>query len=443
MQYKTIKGVIQGLSHEGRGITSVNGKMVFVEGALTGETVNFTIEKHHARFDEGRVVTVLDASSLRVASRCPHVAVCAGCSLQHLDSKAQIEFKQQVVLEKLHHFGNVQPQRLLAPLVGESFGYRRKARISLKYIHEKQKIIFGFYQKNHRDIADLKSCDILDVRIAEKWNRIHEILSQLSSSAQILDVEVAMGDTVGALLFRYRMPLSKEDREKLRQFGQNEVLAIYTQLGAKGLLEKLYWPKTDSELTETLNYFLPKNQIRIAFEPLDFIQVNAKVNQAMVESAIELLELEPSDRVLDLFCGLGNFTLPIASLVDRVVGVEGSESSVKRALGNAKLNGLSNVEFYCDNLEKDCANRVWANKFYNKVILDPPRAGAKALLPLLTKMGVMKIVYISCEPSTLARDIGILVHQFGFRLSALRICDMFPHTTHVESIALLELVRQN
>jgi len=435
---KVTKAVIEGLSHEGRGITTVAGKTVFVEGALPEETVTFTYQRRRGRFDEGQVSAILEPAIDRVVPRCPHVAICAGCSLQHLDPKAQLVFKQQVVLEKLYHLGKVEPKTILAPLSGEPYGYRRRARIGAKYVIKKQKMVFGFHEKNHRYIADLAGCDVLDPRVGKKWSMICDLLATLKCADQVPQIEVAIGDEIPALVFRHLRPLDPIDQEILRKFGEDNVFAIYAQAGGPDTLKEIWWPKEEGNTAHVLNYYLPESGITIAFQPLDFIQVNAKVNQQMVKQVIDLLALEPTDKVLDLFCGLGNFTLPVAKQAKMVVGVEGSQASVSRAWQNASLNGLSNVEFYAQDLQEDCLSAPWVKTPYDKVILDPPRAGAKALLPLLAKSKATRIVYISCDPSTLARDVGLLVHQYGFQLSTLGICDMFPHTAHIESIALLE-----
>jgi len=424
---------IHALSHEGRGIATVEGKTVFIEGALPGERVTFRYQKHKGRYAEGTLIDILEASKERVVPPCPHFGICGGCSLQHLAVDAQLSFKEAAVLENLKHIGQVVPESVLAPIVGERFGYRRRARIGAKFVIKKNKLILGFHEKNHRYVADLDSCEILHPIVAKSWLAIREMISTLEAYRDIPQIEIAVGDNMAALVFRHLAALSEKDKATLTAFGQQHQLAIYLQPKGIDSVAPLWLPAGQLGLS----YHLPDSNINIHFEATDFIQINSAVNQAMVNRVLELLEIDETDTVLDLFCGLGNFTLPVARLAKKVVGVEGSEIMVTRALHNAAINDLNNVEFYVSDLQKQAFNEAWALQSYDKMILDPPRTGAKELIPSIAKWAPKRLVYISCQSATFARDIGELVHHHGFTLAQAGVLDMFPHTTHIESIALL------
>lgn len=428
---------IKGLSHEGRGLAFIEGKTVFIEGALTHEIVQFVYKNRRPRFDEGVSVHVQKPSEDRVEPKCAYFNECGGCSLQHLKNDSQILFKQTVVLEQLQHFGNVSPQHILQPLKGFPFGYRRKARLSVKFVSKKEKVLVGFREKRGRFVADIDDCAILHPKIGGLLSILKKMILTLDVFKNIPQIEVAMGDEDIALVFRHMSALSKKDEETLSVFGHTHQVHIYLQPEGPKSVYKL-WPL---EGEERLRYRLDAFNIQFKFHPLDFTQINSEINQQMVAKAIELLDPKPSERVLDLFCGLGNFTLPLAQFAAEVVGVEGSLSMVERAIENACFNHVNNVEFFVEDLQKESYKEApFASKKFDKILLDPPRGGAFELMSFIGNSTASKVVYVSCNPSTLARDLGELVNKYGFRLISLGVMDMFPHTSHVESIALLERV---
>lgn len=429
--HEIFKATVKTLSHEGRGVASIDGKTVFIEGALPEEVVSFKYSKRHRKFDEGQLVEVLEGSENRIEPLCPHFAQCGGCSLQHMSATAQILFKQQVLLEQLEHFGNVKPNRLLAPIMGPSYQYRTRARLGVKYVEKKGKMLVGFREKDPRYLADLEHCSILHPKIGNLLEPLKKVISQLSVFQSVPQIEVAIGDKEGVLVFRHLKSFTEADKKILEQFGRENELAIYLQPEGISSIHPLL------SLEEgTLSYHLPDFELNFKFRPTDFTQINTEINKKMVKLAIELLELNSNDCVLDLFCGLGNFTLPIATLVSKVIGVEGSEEMVKQARLNASLNNITNTIFYAHDLQS-MNEPLWAKDAYNKVLLDPPRAGALECLPTFAKMDIKRIVYVSCNPATLARDIGECVKKYGYTLEAVGVLDMFPQTSHVESMALL------
>lgn len=433
---------VHALSHEGRGIATVLGKTVFIDGALPAETVKFEYIKRRRRFDEGRITEILKASLDRVVPPCQHFNICGGCSLQHMDPLAQVQFKQNTVLEQLRHFGGVVPQHILPPMIGPVVGYRRRARVGVKFVNKKGKLLIGFREKRNSFLADLERCEVLHPAIGTLFPELKTLISGLEACRTIPQLEVAIGDQTSALVFRHLEALSTMDQQSLIAFGSTHNIHIYLQPEGPASVHKI-WPivstKGEDELDEhKLWYRLPNFGVEIQFQPTDFTQVNAEINQKMVTKVIELLELKPTDRVLDLFCGLGNFTLPMATRAAQVIGVEGSELAVKRAFENANRNGINNVEFYAENLQKNTFEAPWAFSAYDKILLDPPRTGAIELIPLISKSSIIRLVYVSCNPATLARDVGELVKNYGFKLESIGILDMFPHTTHVESIAVLQ-----
>lgn len=423
---------IESLSHDGRGVAHVAGKAVFVEGGLPGEQVRCILLAQHKKYDEAVVETVLRPSSQRVEPKCAHAGICGGCSLQHLAATAQIEAKQQVLLDNLKHIGKVQPLQLLDPLRGPHWGYRTKARLGAKYVHKKKRVLVGFREKRAPFLADLRRCEILHPDIGGRLTELAELLQSLSGSDRIPQIEVAVGDNAAALVFRHLDPLSEPDKTQLRQYGERSGLHIYLQPAGPDSVQ-LFWP-TRSEL----RYQVPAFGLSLGFEPTDFTQINRVINEAMINLAIELLAPDSNDRVLDLFCGLGNFTLPLATRCARVVGVEGDAGLVQRARDNAQRNALLNVEFHVANLAEDISIYPWLREDFSKILLDPPRSGAWEILPALRRLNSKRIVYISCNPSSLARDASRLVHEYGYKLLSAGVMDMFPHTTHVESIALFE-----
>jgi len=364
--------------------------------------------------------------------RCIHFGVCGGCALQHLAPAAQIAAKQRVLAENFERIGKVAPERWLDPLTSEPWGYRRKGRLSVKWVAKKDKALVGFREDNPRFVADLSICHTLLPEVGHRIAAIGELVGSLDAKRDIAQIEIAAGDATVALVFRHLQPLSDEDIARLKAFAQQHDLAILLQPGGPDSVRAL-WPETIA-----LSFRIPDSDVDIAFKPLDFVQVNAGMNRLMIAHALALLDPQPEDRVLDLFCGLGNFTLPLARRVGSVVGVEGDAGLVARARENAAANGITNTEFFAADLAADQRGAPWAVRDYDKLLFDPPRSGAAAMLEYLPRKKTQRIVYVSCHPGSLARDAGTLVQQHGFRLVAAGVMDMFPHTAHVESIALFE-----
>lgn len=431
---------IRSLSHEGRGVATYNNKTVFIDNALMGERVIFQLVKKSRRYDMGKAIKILTPSENRVTPKCAHFLDCGGCALQHMKADVQIIAKQNILLEHLSHFGKVTPEKIDPPLTGPVYGYRRKARLGVRYVRKKEQVLVGFREKHSNKIAEIERCEILHPSVGEKITDLKKLIQSLEAFDAIPQIEVAIGDTETALVFRNLSTLSENDLQKLIQFAKETSFILFLQ--PKGP-ESIYplWPKEHSGF---LHYKLPEYSLTYHFRPDDFTQVNADINQAMVKKAIELMSPASEDIILDLFCGLGNFTLPMARFAKTVVGVEGSAAMVARAEYNAKQNGINNVHFLSANLEEEgCLKPVFdrnmsQTSFFNKVLLDPPRTGAYTIVQALAAMKHIKsIVYVSCNPATLARDVGVLVHQGTFRLKSVQVMDMFPHTAHVESMALL------
>ena len=429
---QTAEVEITDLSHDGRGVARIDGKAVFVRGALTGERATVRIVRRKRSFDEAEVETLHSRSSDRVEPRCAHFGQCAGCSLQHLAPAAQIAAKQRVLAENFERIGKVAPERWLPPLSDSPWGYRRKGRLSVRNVEKKGRVLVGFRETNPRYVADVRRCEVLHPALGTKIEALGDMLGTLEAAAQIPQIEFAAGDRTMALVIRHLVPLVEADRARLVEFAREHGFAIYLQPGGLDSVHPL-WPEAPS-----LSFSLPDADVTLAFEPLDFVQVNGGMNRRMIAHALELLQPESGDHVLDLFCGLGNFTLPVARQVARVEGVEGDNDLVRRAAANAQANGIENAGFHMANLFEDHRKASWARASWDKLLLDPPRAGADKVLQYLPGKSTHRVVYVSCHPGSLARDAQILVEQHGFRLSAAGVMDMFPHTAHVESIALFE-----
>ena len=423
---------ITDLSHDGRGVAHVNGKAVFVAGALAGERVRARFSGKHRHYDEAEAEEVLQASPDRVAPRCAHFGVCGGCALQHLKPEAQIAAKQRVLMENLERIGKVVPRSVLVPLTDSPWGYRRKARLSVKFVEKKGRVLVGFRESNGRYVADIARCEVLLPTVGDRIAAIAALIETLDAKRDIPQIEVAIGDDLTALVFRHLHPLSEHDRVALTQFGKTHALAIFLQPGGIDSVAPLY-PENAK-----LVFRLPNHGVELEFEPLDFVQVNAGMNRAMIDHALGLLDPQPTDRVLDLFCGLGNFTLPLARRAAQVTGIEGEAGLVRRAGENARRNGIANAQFFAADLAADQRDVPWARADYDLVLLDPPRSGAEAVLEYLPRKGVRRVVYVSCHPASLARDAGTLVNRHGFVLTSAGAMDMFPHTAHVESIAVFD-----
>jgi len=423
---------IESLSHDGKGVAHVEGKTVFVTGSLPGETVMARYLKKQKRYDEATVTEVIKSSEQRIEPRCKQFGVCGGCSLQHLSDADQIEAKQASLLETLSRIGKVTPQRILPPLTNDSpWGYRRKARLGVKYVEKKGKVLVGFREKGTGLLTDTEVCHVLHPSVGLLITPLSALIYDLSIRDKLPQIEVAIDDNQCILVFRILEPLSSQDEASLLNFGRQHDVIIYTQSGG---------PETVAPLggeAVTLSYALPEYDVINRFLPTDFTQVNADINRKMIRLALELLQLQEEDRVLDLFCGLGNFTLPIARTAREVVGVEGDNDLVERAKQNAELNGIHNTRYYVANLFETVENQPWHDETFDRVLLDPPRSGAYEIVRQIERFNADRIVYVSCYPGTLARDLDVLVNHKGYKLEAAGVMDMFPHTGHVESIAML------
>ncbi|HXH04382.1 MAG TPA: 23S rRNA (uracil(1939)-C(5))-methyltransferase RlmD [Candidatus Competibacteraceae bacterium] len=426
------EATIEALTHEGQGVARIAGKALFVAGALPGERVRFRYTACHSQYDEGETVELLVPSPERVTPRCAHFGVCGGCSLQHLAPAAQIRFKQDWLLENLARIGKVEPREVLAPLTALHWGYRRKARLAVKYVPKKGRVLVGFRERSTPFVADLARCEVLAPSVGTLLPALSRLIDELSIRERVPQIEVAVGEDSVALSFRVLTEPTADDLERLRAFGREHGIQVYLQPQGNDSTY-LLWPER-----ERLVYRLPRYALELAFKPYHFTQVNREINLQMIDRALELLALDGSERVLDLFCGLGNFTLALARHAAHVVGVEGDSGLVEWARRNAERNGIRNVEFHAADLAKDVASQSWMQQRYDKILLDPPRSGAFEMIPHVAALGARRVVYVSCHPATLARDAGELVYRHGYRLLKAGVMDMFPHTAHVESIALFE-----
>lgn len=439
---KPVQAEILNFSHDLRGVARVEGKPVFIDNALPGERVRFRYTDRRTRFDEGRLVEVLEPADARCEPRCPHIDTCGGCSLQHLQPAVQITEKERILLDQLSRIGEVAVPEVLPPLTGNSFGYRRKARIGIRVQRQKKGggaakpgITFGFRAKRSNELVDIRECHVLDSAMAKQIPALRQLVASSEGRGHFTHLEVAVGEDAAALVLRHTRPLSDNDLQRWRQFAVDSGIHLYLQPGDVESTHRL-WPESGDE---RLGYRLPEFDLELRFHPLDFVQVNFDINRQMVSRAVALLDPQLTERVLDLFCGLGNFTLPLARRAGQVVGVEGEGALTARAEENAAANGIGNVEFVTADLAEEIGDHRWAAQGFDKVLLDPPRAGAVEVLPQLVRLQPQRIVYVSCNPSTLARDAGELA-RLGYRLQKAGVMDMFPHTAHVESIAVFEPV---
>ncbi|MFT6555964.1 23S rRNA (uracil(1939)-C(5))-methyltransferase RlmD [Alloalcanivorax venustensis] len=428
-----VAATIESLSHDGRGIARLDGKTTFIDNALPGEQVFFQYTFMRRKFDEGRAVEILDPSPDRVTPPCAHSLICGGCSLQHLDPAVQIQRKQAVLAEQLEHFGGLRPDRWLEPLTGPVTGYRGKARLGVKYVDAKGDTLVGFREKRNSLIADLAQCEVLIPEVGHRFRDLRALINGLDCRRRLPQIEVARGDDAVALVFRHLDPLSPADQDALVAFCRENGLQCYLQPGNESTVHRV-WPEQGEE---RLYYRHPQADVEMAFHPSDFTQVNAEINRRMVPLALDLLEVQAHHQVLDLFCGLGNFTIPAARRAAGVVGVEASDAMVRRGYENARRNGLENLAFHAWDLDSEPKGQPWARQRYERVLLDPPRSGALEMVRMMPQFGAEKLVYVSCNPATLARDAGELVAR-GYRLSGAGVMDMFPHTAHVESIAVFD-----
>jgi 23S rRNA (uracil1939-C5)-methyltransferase len=426
-------GVVADLTHEAEGVVRTAGKVVFVAGALPGEEVTFRRKSFHKSHDEAELIEVLRPSPVRVLPRCAHFGVCGGCALQHLDPAAQIETKQKELATNLERIGNVTPESWLPPLLGPHWNYRRRARLSSRFVIKKGRSLVGFRERQGKYVADVQRCEVLAEPVASLIGRLGDLLTAMDGRESLPQIEVSLSDGERVLVLRVLDPLSDGDLARLADFEREHGLRILLQPGGLDTVA----PMTPGPVD--LHYRLDDFGLKLDFGPTDFVQVNAAINQAMVARAIELLEVLPTDRVLDLYCGLGNFTLPLARRAAEVVGVEGEAGLIERARSNAAANGIANARFHVGDLSAAPDPTIpWMRGGYDKVLLDPPRVGAREVLSAVAHLAPRRVVYISCHTGSLARDLGVMTQELGFRLRAAGVLDMFPHTTHVESIAVLD-----
>ena len=422
------------LSHDGRGVGRHNDKVVFIQNALPGETVKAVLNRKTRHFDEALAVEILEASEDRVEPQCQFYNNCNGCTMMHLQPEKQIAFKANTLAQNFKKMAGVSPQNWLEPLHDQHWNYRRRARLSVRWVMGKDRVLVGFREKNGRYVADMTACEVLEKPLADLIQPLSDLFSIMDARADIPQVECSAGDDVISLIIRHMKPLSSSDVEKLQAFEAEHDLQVYLQ--SKG-------PNTVKPLTQVkkpLSFAMLDGQLKMEFLPNDFIQVNSRMNEKMIQQAVQLLDLSDDDVILDLFCGLGNFTLPIATQVRKVVGVEGDQGLIERARHNAEINQLPNAEFHCADLTQDHSKSPWFTQEYNKVLIDPPRSGAWDILPLIAATGAQTLVYVSCHPASLARDAERLVNELGYRLESAGVMDMFPHTSHVESMALFTKV---
>ncbi len=437
---------IKSLDMDARGVghlenpDGTQGKVIFVEGALPGEKVSYVTLKKKKTWEMARMTELHRPSFMRVQPKCVHFNTCGGCSMQHLEPSAQVAIKQRVLEDSLWHIGKVRPENVMRPMQGPTWGYRYRARLSVRHVKSKGEVLVGFHEKKSAYVADMDSCEILPPHVSNLLLPLRSLIAALSIVEHVPQIELAVGEDVTAMVLRVMAPLSAADEVLLKAFADRWEVQWWLQTGGPETAAPFY------PLDQQLHYLLPEFGIRMPFKPVDFTQVNHHINRVLVGTALRLLEVQAQDRVLDLFCGLGNFTLPLARLARCVVGIEGSSSLSARAKENAQANGLAEkAVFSTRNLfDVTSADLVALGKF-DRMLIDPPRDGAMAVCQALAELSQsqpallpQRIVYVSCSPATLARDAAILVQDAGYRLKKAGVVNMFPHTSHVESIAVFE-----
>lgn len=425
---------VAALTLEGSGVLAPAGKRVLVPGALAGEEVAFQRRRRRRNYDEGVLLEVRRASPDRVTPACEYFGRCGGCSLQHLAPDAQLAMKQATLLDSLGRIASVAPGELLAPVLGAIWGYRRKARLAVRHVERKGRVLVGFREAEKPWVVDMLTCATAEPAISRLIEPLSVLVGRLSIRARLPQVEATVADNATALVFRVLDPPTPADRDELLAFAGSQGVRVYLQPGNPESVV----PLDPAIAWDDLHYRLPAFDLTLTFGPTDFIQVHGEVNRLMVDQALRLLAPAAGDRVLDLYCGIGNFTLPLARRAAEVTGLEGAAAAVRRGRHNATLADLPNARFVEADLAGAGVEGAWTRERFDLVLLDPPRTGAAELLPALGRIGARRIVYVSCHPGTLARDAGLLVREHGYRLASAGIMDMFPHTSHVESMALFE-----
>jgi 23S rRNA (uracil1939-C5)-methyltransferase len=433
--HSTLIGQVDNLNHEGWGVVRA-GKTVFVAGALPGETVEYRVRRRQRNFDEAELIQVIEPAADRIKPGCAHYGTCGGCALQHLAPESQLRFKDSMLRDALRRIGKVEPAQWLAPLAGDPWGYRRRARLGARFVHARGRSMVGFRERLSSYVADIGRCPVLAPEVGNLIGDLSALVTGLSIPTRIPQIEVAVGDDTVVLVMRTLSPLSEADREALREFERLHKVRWLLQPGGPASVEAL-----QGEIP-ALWYELPEFGLRLSFEPADFIQVNGAMNRRLISHVLEHMQLDRESTALDLFCGLGNFTLPMATRAKQVLGMEGDAGLIARATANAAANDLRNAHFRAINLSGEGAMQRCLDAAgpgpWSHVLLDPPRTGASDILPALARLAPRRVVYVSCHPGSLARDLGILITEHGFGLAAAGIVDMFPHTSHVESVAVLD-----
>jgi len=429
---------VDSLDLEARGIARREGKVIFIEGALPTEQVSVQTFRRKPSYEIARVEQIHRSAALRVEPRCPHFGVCGGCLMQHLEPSAQVAIKQRALEDGLSHLSNLKPARMLAPLHGPYWGYRYRARLAVRWVAKKGTVLVGFHERKSSFVADIRTCHVLPPHVAALLLPLRSLIMSLSAPDRFPQIEVSVGESVTALVLRHLMPLTESDLQHLRDFAQRHGIQWWLQSKGPDTVHAL-----EPAHEAALNYTLPEFGLTMPFRPTDFTQVNHQINRVLVSRALTLLEPQPTDRIADMFCGLGNFTLPLATKCREVVGVEGSPTLTERAQTAASSYGLKHASFSTLNLFEVSAQWFQSLGRFDRMLVDPPREGALALAQALVQtpqeLRPARIVYVSCNPATLARDAAILVHEGGYRLSSAGVVNMFPHTGHVESIAVFDL----
>ena len=433
--------IIESLDQEGRGVAHVEGKTIFIDGALPHEKVTFRSHRIKPSYEVANVVEVLKQSNQRVTPKCKHFGLCGGCKLQHLDFAAQVAAKQRLLENDLWHIGKVKPENMLPPLYGPTWGYRHKARLSVKYVEKKQRVLVGFNEKATRFVADMNSCEVLVPEVSALIAPLQQLIMRLSLRDKLPQIELAVGEAVEnkpviVLILRIMAMLAAEDEILLTAFADDHAVQIWTQTKGPDTIKPFY-PLGSVKVLPELKYSLPEFGLTYPFKPNEFTQVNPQINQVMIRRAMQLLNPQANEKIADFFCGIGNFTLPVARSGAQVLGLEGLANLVERANESAQLNNIDHVKFGVADLFKMTSEALTKLGHFDKWLVDPPRDGAFELIKSLDDSNSpQRIVYVSCNPATLARDAGVLVNEKGYILKAAGVINMFPHTAHVESIAL-------